>query len=146
MAFAGISYVSVLAAAVASWMLGAVWYTLLSRQWLEAQGRTCVAGPDGKPGDGMGRSPLPFVVSFVTQLVMAWVLAGMIGHIFGKELITARNGALSGAFAWLGFVAMPMITAWAYKSKSLQLVLIDGGYWLATLVLQGAVIGALFKA
>jgi hypothetical protein len=36
--------------------------------------------------------------------VMAWVLAGMIGHL-GPGQVTLRNGIISGLFAWLGFVA-----------------------------------------
>ena len=40
MAFVGINYLAVLIAAVAAWVLGAVWYQVLSQPWLAAQGRT----------------------------------------------------------------------------------------------------------
>ncbi len=35
---------------------------------------------------------------------MAWVLAGLIGHL-GPGQVTVQNGIVSGAFIWLGFVA-----------------------------------------
>lgn len=137
MTFAGINYWAVAAAALASWLFGALWYGLLSRQWLAAQG---VTQQDFHAG---GRSPNPFVISFVAQLVMAWALAGLIGHLFAKEAINLKSGALTGAWVWLGFVLTVISTAYAYQRKTLPLLLIDGGYWLAVLVIQGIILGLL---
>jgi len=136
MQFAGTNYWAVLVAAVASWLFGALWYGLLSKQWITAQGRTL---EEFKAGSA--RSPLPFVVSFVAQLVMAWILAGLMGHIFAKPLYTLKNGALSGAFVWAGFVGTVLATGYAYQQRKLALLLIDGGYWLFVLLIEGAVIG-----
>ncbi len=36
---------------------------------------------------------LPFIYSFVAELIMAWVLAGLIGHLGPPTL---RNGVISG--------------------------------------------------
>ena len=137
MQFAGVNYLAVLLAAVASWLLGALWYGLLGRQWLAAQDRTA------EDFHAAGRSPLPFVVSFIAQLVMAFMLAGLLAHIFPRELINARNGALAGAAVWVGFVITAMATGYAYQSRKLALLAIDGGYWLGVLLVQGLVIGLL---
>ncbi len=40
MAFAGINYLAVLIAAVASWLAGAVWYMALAKPWTAAIGMT----------------------------------------------------------------------------------------------------------
>ena len=40
MAFAGINYLAVLVAAVAAWLVGAVWYMVLSKQWMTALEKT----------------------------------------------------------------------------------------------------------
>ena len=40
MAFAGINYLAILIAAVASWLAGAVWYMALAKPWMAAIGVT----------------------------------------------------------------------------------------------------------
>ena len=40
MAFAGISYLGIVVAAIASYIFGAVWYMALSKQWIAALGKT----------------------------------------------------------------------------------------------------------
>jgi hypothetical protein len=136
MAFAGISYLGVLLAAVAGFAFGALWYMALGRSWMAATGKTKeqLMGPDGKP------RPLPFVIAGVALIVMAWVLAGMIGHL-GPGQVTVWNGLVSGFFAWIGFVATTLTVNHAYQGANRSLTLIDGGHWLGVLLLQGAVIG-----
>src|SRR6185503_10080416 len=64
-----INYVAVLVAAVAGWLVGAVWYGVLGKQWMAALGWTeaDITGPDGKRRMPMG----PMIVAFIAQLVMA---------------------------------------------------------------------------
>jgi len=38
---------------------------------------------------------------------MAWMLAGVLGHL-GPGQVTLRNGVISGAFLWFGFVLATM--------------------------------------
>ena len=50
MAFVTVNYLSIVIAAVAAWLFGAVYYTSLSKSWIAAQGKTleqCKAG-DGR--------------------------------------------------------------------------------------------------
>jgi hypothetical protein len=136
MAFVGINYLAVLIAAVAAWVLGALWYQVLSRPWLAAQGRTKadLAGPDGKP-----KSYLPFVLVFVAELIMAWMLAGILGHL---GAVTVKNGVISGAACWFGFVLTTIATNYAFHGRKVMLTVIDAGHWLAVLVVMGAIVGA----
>jgi hypothetical protein len=71
---------------------------------------------------------------------MAWVLAGLIGHL-GKDQVTLRNGLISGVFVWLGFVITVLVVNYGYQGAKRALTLIDGGHWLGVLLIQGAVIG-----
>jgi hypothetical protein len=71
---------------------------------------------------------------------MAWVLAGVIGHL-GPGEVTLRNGIISAAFVWLGFVITTLTVNNAFQRARWALTLIDGGHWLGVLLLQGAVIG-----
>ena len=87
-----------------------------------------------------GNSPAPFIIAFIAQLVMAWVLAGVIGHL-GPDEVTFRSGVISGAFIWLGFVITTLTVNQAFQGAKRELTLIDGGHWLGVLLLQGSVIG-----
>ena len=136
MAFAGVNYWAVLVAAVAAWVLGAVWYMALSKPWLAALGKTeaDMKGPDGKP-----KSYAPFIIIFVAEVVMAWVLAGLLGHL-GE--VTVKNGVVSGAFCWLGFIVTTLASNYAFQGRKPMLTVIDSGHWLAVLIVMGAIIGA----
>jgi hypothetical protein len=138
MAFGGIDYLAIPVAAVAAWILGAVWYGALANPWMRAHGWANKADAPKRAGIA---AAMPFILSFVAELVMAWVLAGLIGHL-GPGQATVSNGIISGAFAWLGFVATTVAVNNAYPGKPFALTLIDAGHWLAVLLLMGAVIGA----
>jgi hypothetical protein len=138
MRFAGVSYLAILTAAVAGWLFGAVWYTLLAKPWQQAAGVTA-----GKIKQAQ-KTPafyVPFVLAFLAQIMMAWILAGLIAHL-GPGQFTVRNGIISGAFVWLGFVITTMAVNNGFAGRNWRLLLIDGGHWLAVLLLMGAILGA----
>ena len=139
MSFAGINYLAVLIAAAAGWVAGAVWYMALAKPWMAAVGTTKekIEASKAQPG-----ASLPFVFAFAACVIMAWVLAGVIGHL-GAGQVTIRNGVISGAFCWLGFVITTMLVNNSFAMRRRMLLVIDGGYWLVVLVLMGAIIGAM---
>ena len=110
---------NILAAAIAGFAVGAVWYMGLSRQWIAASGVR--VGADGRPTGGAA----PFVVAFVVMLVVA----GFMRHVLaGAGIDRPGIGALSGA----GFGAF-LIAPWiamcnAYAGRPATLSVIDGGY------------------
>ena len=132
MAFAGINPLAVLIAAVAGFAFGAAYYVGLSKQWLAAIGMT-------KEAVAAGRSPAPFIVSIVALLIMAWVLAGGIGHL-GPGQVKLKNGIISALLMWLGFVITTLAVNYSFGQP---LTVIDGIHWLGVLVIQGAIIGAM---
>jgi len=136
MDFAEINLLAVLLAAIASFLFGGIWFGMFSRQWLAAINR-----------EGASRiepawqvDAVPFIVAFVGQLVMAYVLAGIIGHP-GADQLSPRNGVVAGAVVWAGFVMTTLVVNHAFQGARHTLTLIDGGHWLGVLVIQGAVIG-----
>jgi hypothetical protein len=137
MTFAGLNYLAIVIAAVAAWLAGAVWYMSLSKIWVAAQGLTPekIEESKGKPG-----AYLPFIYCFVAELVMAWVLAGLMAHL-GAGQVTLLNGIISGAFCWLGFVITTLVVSNTFAKRDTRLIWIDGGHWLIVLVLMGAIIG-----
>jgi hypothetical protein len=83
---------------------------------------------------------LPFVYAFVAELLMAWILAGLLGHI---GALTIRGGLISAAFCWVGFVITTMAVNNGFAGRDARLLLIDGGHWLIVLLLMGAIIGGM---
>ncbi len=137
MNFAGMNILAIGLAAVAGFAFGSVYYMALSGPWLQAVEKTKEQlMPSGKPKPG------PFIVSLVALLVMAWVLAGIVGHL-GPGQVTLKNSVVSALFVWLGFVATTMAVNNAFGGRKPMLSVIDGLHWLGVLVIQGAIIGAM---
>lgn len=132
MQFAGMNYLAIVIAAAAAYVFSAIYYTLLSKPWMKAV--------ELKRGARKGAPWIPFVVAAVADLVLAWVLAGVIGHL-GAGQVTVRNGVISGAFIWLGFVATTLAVNNAFAGRKSMLSVIDAGHWLGVLLVSGAVIG-----
>jgi hypothetical protein len=130
-----INFLAVVLAAAVSWIAGAFWYMSAGKAWMAALGKTKedLMGAAGKP------SMAPFVISLAAELAMAFVLAIFIGQ---AGSVTVANGLFIGLVAWIGFVATTMIVNHSYARMNPMLTVIDGGHWLAVLLLQGAVIGA----
>jgi hypothetical protein len=137
MTFAGLNYLAIVIAAIVAWVAGAVWYMSLSKVWTAAQGITPeqMEANKNKP-----EAYLPFAYVLVAELIMAWVLAGLMGHL-GAGQVTLVNGVISGAFCWLGFVITTLVPNVTFAMRDKRLIWIDGGHWLIVLVLMGAIIG-----
>jgi hypothetical protein len=88
---------------------------------------------------GKRRIPVtPMIIAFVALMVMAYMLAGVMGHI-GPP--TIYRGILAGALSWLGFTITAIAVNNAFQMQKPMLTIIDGGHWLLVLVVQGAVLG-----
>jgi len=131
---------AVLIAAVAAWIFGAVYYGLLGKAWLAAQGET----PETMKARNAGKSGIakaaPFIISFIAEIVMAAALQGILFH---SAMNTMRQGIIAGALCWLGFVATTVLVNNAYPGRKFMLTVIDAGHWLGVLLIIGAVIGGM---
>lgn len=139
MAFAGLNYWAVLVAGVAGWLTGAVWYGVLCKQWQAALEKT---EAELKANQGKATFYIPFIIALVAALIMAWVLAGVVGHL-GPGQVTIKNAVISGAFLWFGFVLTTISVNYSFGGRKPLLIVIDAGHWLAELVVMGVVIGAM---
>jgi len=133
MHFAGLSYLAVLFAGAAGFAFGAVYYTTLGKRWMRALGKT-------EEDIKRNKSPLPFIIAAVAQVLMACILAGAIGHL-GDSAVTIRNGLITGAFMWVGFVLTTVSVNYAFQGAKPILTVIDAGHWLGVLLIQGFIIG-----
>ena len=131
-----INYIAVLVAGVAGWLVGAVWYGVLGKQWMAASGKT---EAEIAAASAARRMPVgPMVTALVAQFVMALMLAGIMGHV---GPLNPTNGVISALLVWTGFVATTIVVNNAFQQRKLALTLIDGGHWLLVLIVQGVILG-----
>ncbi|HET7594725.1 MAG TPA: DUF1761 domain-containing protein [Stellaceae bacterium] len=136
MAFAGVNYLAVLLGTVAAFVFGGAWYGVLGKRWLAALGKEEAAVRSGPP------MALRLAIAVLALLVMAYMLAGVIGHL-GPGQVTLRNGLIGGFFIWIGFVLTTLIVNYVFQNQKPMLTVIDGGHWLGVLLIEGAIIGAI---
>ena len=134
MTFAGINYFAIVIAAAAAFVFGGIYYRLLSDHWMKAVGLS-------KKSKLKRGTRTPLLITIIAELIMAWALAGLIGHL-GPGQVTVQNGIVSGAFIWAGFVATVIVVNNAFGMRKPVLSVIDAGHWLGVLLVMGAIIGA----
>jgi hypothetical protein len=78
-----VNYLTVVVAAVAGFLFGWGWYMAFGKVWKEALGRQEGAC---KP------TPTPFILAGLGSLLMAWMLAGLMGHLAN---VTVRGGLIA---------------------------------------------------
>ena len=132
-----IPWLAILVAAIVSFPFGAVWYMVLSKQWMKAAGLT-----DEDVQGGAGASM--YIITFICQLFMALVLSGIAFHarsMFGTSDFSIIDGVGVAVTIWIGFIIPTQIVNHLFQSKPFSLTLIDGGHWLGVLIIQGIIIG-----
>jgi membrane associated rhomboid family serine protease len=124
-----VNYLAVVVAAAAAYALSWVWYAVFSALWTR--------GHDKR--DRMRPSPMPFVIAAVAYFLMAWMLAGLMGHLAN---VTVKGGIMAAFFVWMGFVLTTTAVNQAFEGRHPTVTMIDVGNWLVVLLVMGAIIGA----
>jgi len=132
-------WTALLGATVAAWLFGAIYYGILGKVWLAAQGKTRETVKAENAGKSGFAKAAPFIASFFAELVMAAILWTALFHTGMKG---AAAGAIAGLLCWFGFVHTTIAVNNAYAFRSRRLTFIDSGHWLGVLVIIGAIVGA----
>ncbi len=136
--FKAINYWAVLVSAVATFLVGGLWYTALF-----GKQRTELLGYSDAVVQEMAKSAArTFSTLFVCYVVVAFVVA-MVYSVLGVE--SAGQGAQWGFLLWLGLAAAIGLTGNITTTIPLGVFLIDAGYQLVFLVMTGAIVGAWHK-
>jgi hypothetical protein len=132
-----VNYLAVLAAAVAAFGLGFLWYgPVFGKQW-----RT-LTGMSLEEMKSMPLSPIQAMsIGFVTTLLMAYVLA----HVLGlAELAIGEinlSHALQGGFwVWLGFIVPLSAGVWLWEGKSFKLFLFNATHYIVSIEIMAAIL------
>jgi hypothetical protein len=124
----------ILAAGVAGWLFGAVWYTALGKPYQRALG----LNPDDCKGKKMPMAPL--VVAFLAALVMSAVLYQLLTNL---GVLGVSGSAIAGLTLGLGLLATSIVVNNMFQQKSAMLTIIDAGHWTLVLVVESVVIALL---
>jgi hypothetical protein len=130
------NYAAVFIAALAYWLLGAVWYgVLFSKPWMALENISMEQAKSMNP-------VMPYVITFLLNLLIAYSLAQI---CIWRNANTTGRGASVGVLLWIGFIGPITYTTYMYELRPKELFAINQFYPLAGLVLMGAIIGAWTK-
>jgi hypothetical protein len=120
-------------AAIVFFVLGAIWYSLLSTQWLAAIGKTME-----QMATDQGGSPIPYVIGFAAIVVMCYTLAWLIERL---QATTLAGGMGLGVVIALGFISANLALNYGFEWRSVTLWVINSVYATVGLGVAGAIIG-----
>jgi len=127
---------AIVAAAVVNMVLGFAWYgPLFGKPWMKMMKITKEDMEKAKK-EGMAKS---YAIATVGSLVMAYVFAHFIS-VGGAMTMSA--GATIGFWLWLGFIATTTLSGMLWEKKPLNLYLLNNGYYLVLLVVNGALLAS----
>ncbi len=131
-AIASINYWAVLVAAVASFIVGGLWYSpaMFHRAWMHAASLNEAQLQNA----GMGTI---FGVAFVLMLVAAFVLAMFLGATADLAF-----GVTAGLMVGVAWVATAFGVVYLFERRPLRLFWINAGYQVVVYALMGAILGA----
>ena len=135
----GVNLWAVLACALATMVVGFLWYSpmLFANPWMRLMGYD----PNDKAKIAeMQKSAGPsYAMSFVASILAAAVLGKIIAVM---TVNTAIYGMKVGLAVWLGFVTTVQLTNALFSRQPAKLYAINTGYQLVCYLAMGAILGA----
>ena len=124
---------AILAAALANFLIGGVWYSpaLFQGPWMRANGF-------GEDDLKKGSPAVIFGVSLLFCLIMA---ANLAAFLAGPET-TIGFAIAAGAAAGLGWAALGLGVVALFERRPPSYILINGGYLTVSFTAMGAILGA----
>ncbi len=143
-----INYWAVLVSAVAAFIFGGIWWSLIfGKTWPK------LAELSPEQTDALTRNTgRKLALDFVSHLIMAYVLAPIIlfmvllttlnatGADISTPTVPVIIGLVTSFFIWLGFIASSSLGMVIWEGKSWKLWFIKNGYYLIVLLIMGAIL------
>ena len=129
---------AVLVSAVASMVIGSIWFgPLFGKKFIHESGLDQMSPADQQAAKkAMWKS---YIIQFIASLVSFYVLACFINYHFDE--VTVGNSILVALLAWLGFVVPTKIGDTIWGGKWILFWLVTGSH-LITFIAVGAILGA----
>jgi hypothetical protein len=127
-------WLHVLVAAVAYFMLGALWYgPLFSKPWIRGHNIN-ISDPDAKKGVGV-----IMVMGFIITVIICIAIQIVLNVAMARGI---EQGVKWGLLLGLGFAATTTSMSYMYLKKPLSLHLIDGLYHVIGMAVAGVILAA----
>jgi Protein of unknown function (DUF1761) len=129
-----VKWAAIMVAAVADWLLGAVWFTVFANQW-KAGIRM--------PADQMQATTAhpnfwPFLIALLCSILIAYAIARVVAD---SETHGLFRGTIAGILIGVA-AAAAMVTEMVFEIRTGSFTLIAAGYPLVGCILMGIIIGA----
>ena len=134
MDFMAVNWMAVLAATVAGFVLGGLWYSPMLFGRLMPQ---MMAAVESRTGESRNIAAI-FVAAFALLWAAASFLAGLLG-----PAASAREGMDLGLGIGLLFVFPPLAISTIFGSRPVRMIFITGGYFVVCYGLMGLILGAM---
>ena len=135
-----INYWAVVVSAVASMVIGFLWYgPLFGKAWSKLMGWGDMT-PE-KMKEMQKKAMSGYAIQFVGALLMAYTLAHAL--IFASAYLNASGwsaGLMAGFWNWLGFVVPVTVGSMLWEGKPVKLWFLNAGYFLVNLLLMGVIL------
>jgi len=131
----GVDFISVIVAAVASMVVGSLWYSplMFGNIWAKLMGFDKKEINSAKK-KGMAKL---YIVNFVASILMAYVLGYL---IYFSDINLVSDGVMFGLLIWVGFFVPLLIGSSLWENKPVKLFFINVFYWLVTLVAMSSIL------
>ncbi len=132
-----LNWLAILVAAIATMILGFLWYSplLFAKAWTREMGYDL---NDKAKMDEMRKSAGPaYAGSLAASLLSAFTLALILHGIRADSL---HFGVMASFHIWLGFVATVQFTGALFAKQSMKLFAINTGYQLVCFLVMGAIL------
>jgi hypothetical protein len=133
-----INYLAVLVAAIASMVLGFLWFgPIFGKKWIALMGFKEAEMMEARKKSMVKTN----VILFVGALVMSFVLAHAL--IFASTYLMmwgVSAGIMAGFWNWLGFIAPVTLGTVLFDGRSWKLWFLNNGYWLLSLMIMGVIL------
>ena len=128
-----VNWGAVVAAGIADWILGAVWFTGFKNSW---QAGTRIP-PEELQAYMAHPNFWPYIVSLVCSILIAYVIARLLSSYEHHNLFTGIGvGLLIGLAA-----AVAMITEMVFEIRAVSFIMISAAYPLLGCILMGIIVG-----
>ena len=123
-----INYLAVLVSAVASMIIGGLWYSplLFGKLWIKLSNVTPKQIEEAKK-KGMTKA---YILMFISSLVMAYIIAHFVDYVQAVDMITALQLTF---WIWLGFIVTVLLSSVLWEGKPVKLFLINISHYLVSI-------------
>lgn len=136
MFYSSVNYGAVVIAALASTVVGFLWYSplLFAKPWMKYMDLDAK-----KLKASQKQMNKSYGISFIATIVTAYVIALLLNATL---VIGISEGMMLGAVVWLGFVATTILTSVLFAKMPWGLFLINSGHQLASILVMSAILTA----